>query len=89
MEAMSSRPQSPEQGPQERKIPWLAVSDDTAARTSGGYWYHREWHRPAADVLDPAFQDQLMDKLAELKGIKLICSGLIGISGLLSLNPAS
>jgi hypothetical protein len=69
--------------------PWLAFSDDTAARTSGGYWYHRERHRPAADVLDPGFQDQLMDKLAELTGIKLFCSDLIGISGLPSLNPAS
>lgn len=50
---------------------WLAVSNDPAARTSGGYWYHRERQKPAAEVLDLAFQDRLMDKLAELTGIRL------------------
>jgi len=50
---------------------WLAVSDDPAARTSGGYWYHRKRQKPAAEVQDVAFQDRLMDKLAELTGIRL------------------
>lgn len=50
---------------------WLAVSNDPAARTSGGYWYHQKQQRPAAEVQDPAFQDRLMDKLAELTGIRL------------------
>jgi len=51
---------------------WLAVSDDTAATVSGGYWYHRQRQAPAAQASDPAFQDQLMDKLAALTGIALL-----------------
>jgi NAD(P)-dependent dehydrogenase (short-subunit alcohol dehydrogenase family) len=36
---------------------WLAVSQDTAATVSGGYWYHRQRQAPAAQARDPAFQD--------------------------------
>jgi NAD(P)-dependent dehydrogenase (short-subunit alcohol dehydrogenase family) len=50
---------------------WLAVSGDSAARVSGGYWYHRKRQSPAADALDPAFQDRLTAKLAELAGLSL------------------
>jgi NAD(P)-dependent dehydrogenase (short-subunit alcohol dehydrogenase family) len=50
---------------------WLAVSDDTAASVSGGYWYHRQRQQPAAEARDPAFQDQLMDRLAALTGVAL------------------
>jgi NAD(P)-dependent dehydrogenase (short-subunit alcohol dehydrogenase family) len=50
---------------------WLAVSDDSAARVSGGYWYHRKQQKPAADALDPEFQDRLMARLADLTGISL------------------
>jgi NAD(P)-dependent dehydrogenase (short-subunit alcohol dehydrogenase family) len=50
---------------------WLAVSDDPAATVSGGYWYHRQRQTPAAEVSDPAFQDQLVAKLAELTGVSL------------------
>jgi NAD(P)-dependent dehydrogenase (short-subunit alcohol dehydrogenase family) len=50
---------------------WLAVSDDTAATVSGGYWYHRQRQAPAAEVSDPSFQDQLAAKLAELTGVSL------------------
>lgn len=50
---------------------WLAVSNDAAARVSGGYWYHRRRQEPALEARDPAFQDQLMDRLAELTGIAL------------------
>lgn len=50
---------------------WLAVSDDPAARVSGGYWYHRKRQDPAADALDPGFQDRLTAKLAELTGVSL------------------
>ena len=50
---------------------WLAVSDDPAATVSGGYWYHRNQQEPAAEALRPAFQDQLMDVLAELTGVTL------------------
>lgn len=50
---------------------WLAVSEDPAAKTSGGYWYHRRRQVPAAEALDRGFQDRLMGKLAELTGIPL------------------
>lgn len=50
---------------------WLAVSDEPAAKVSGGYWNHRRQRKPAAEALDPRFQDDLIAKLAELTGIKL------------------
>jgi len=50
---------------------WLAVSTDTAATVSGGYWYHRQRQAPAPQARDPAFQDQLMDQLAALTGVAL------------------
>jgi NAD(P)-dependent dehydrogenase (short-subunit alcohol dehydrogenase family) len=50
---------------------WLAVSDDAAATVSGGYWYHRQRQPPAPAAGDPAFQDQLMDRLATLTGVTL------------------
>ena len=50
---------------------WLAVSDDPTATVSGRYWHHRKVQRPAAETLDPAFQDRLLAKLAELTGVPL------------------
>lgn len=50
---------------------WLAVSDDPAAKVSGGYWHHHKQRRPADEVLDLKFQDQLIAKLAELTGVSL------------------
>jgi NAD(P)-dependent dehydrogenase (short-subunit alcohol dehydrogenase family) len=50
---------------------WLAVSNDAAATVSGGYWYHRQRQAPATQARDPAFQDQLMDRLAALTGVAL------------------
>jgi len=50
---------------------WLAVSSDPAATVSGGYWYHRQRQEPAAEARDPAFQDQLMGRLAALTGVAL------------------
>jgi NAD(P)-dependent dehydrogenase (short-subunit alcohol dehydrogenase family) len=50
---------------------WLAVSNDTAATVSGGYWYHRQRQPPAPQARDPAFQDRLMDRLATLTGVAL------------------
>jgi hypothetical protein len=38
---------------------------------SGGYWYHRQRQAPAREAQDPAFQDQVMDRLAALTGIAL------------------
>src|SRR6266404_707380 len=42
---------------------WLATSDAPEARTSGGYWYHQHRTDPHPAVLDPTFQDQLLDAL--------------------------
>jgi NAD(P)-dependent dehydrogenase (short-subunit alcohol dehydrogenase family) len=50
---------------------WLAVSEDQAARVSGHYWHHRQPRMPSPEVLDTGFQDQLMDRLAELTGVRL------------------
>jgi NAD(P)-dependent dehydrogenase (short-subunit alcohol dehydrogenase family) len=50
---------------------WLAVSNDAPATVSGGYWYHRQRQTPAPEARDPAFQDQLMDRLATLTGVAL------------------
>jgi NAD(P)-dependent dehydrogenase (short-subunit alcohol dehydrogenase family) len=50
---------------------WLASSNDAAATVSGGYWYHRQQQPPAAEARDPAFQDELMDRLAALTGVAL------------------
>jgi NAD(P)-dependent dehydrogenase (short-subunit alcohol dehydrogenase family) len=50
---------------------WLAVSNEAAATVSGGYWYHRQRQAPAPQARDPAFQDQLMDRMAALTGITL------------------
>jgi NAD(P)-dependent dehydrogenase (short-subunit alcohol dehydrogenase family) len=50
---------------------WLAVSKDAAATVSGGYWYQRQRQEPAPEACDPAFQDQLMDRLATLTGLAL------------------
>lgn len=50
---------------------WLAVGEEPAAKVSGGYWYHRKRQEPAAAALDPAFQDRLIARLAQLTGISL------------------
>jgi NAD(P)-dependent dehydrogenase (short-subunit alcohol dehydrogenase family) len=44
---------------------WLAVSDDREALTTGGYWYHGERRQPHGSVHDRAFQDRLLQALAE------------------------
>ena len=50
---------------------WLAVSDDPAAKVSGGFWFHRKQQKPAAPALDTKFQDDLLARLAELTGVTL------------------
>jgi hypothetical protein len=50
---------------------WLAVSSDAAPTVSGGYQYRRQRQAPAPQARDPAFQDQLMDRLAALTGVAL------------------
>jgi NAD(P)-dependent dehydrogenase (short-subunit alcohol dehydrogenase family) len=43
---------------------WLATSDDSEARRSGGYWYHQRLADPAPAVHDRRFQDELLRTLA-------------------------
>lgn len=50
---------------------WLATSHESAALTTGGYWFHRERRRPHASVSDAVFQDQLLQALAEETGTAL------------------
>lgn len=47
---------------------WLATSDDPEALTTGGYWYHRERQEPHASAHDTAFQDRLLQALAQETG---------------------
>jgi len=50
---------------------WLATSEDAAAKSSGNLWFHRAKQQPAPQSQDTRFQDQLMERLAGLTGIKL------------------
>lgn len=53
---------------------WLAVSDDEAARVTGHYWHHQQREEPAPAAKDPAFQDRVIQRLAELTGVALASS---------------
>ncbi|WP_018719518.1 SDR family NAD(P)-dependent oxidoreductase [Arhodomonas aquaeolei] len=50
---------------------WLATSDDTEARTTGGYWHHRRRFASHPAVQDPQFQDRLLSALTEHTGVHL------------------
>jgi hypothetical protein len=50
---------------------WLVTSDDPEALTTGGYWYHQEHQEPHAAVHDTAFQDRLLQVLAQETGTSL------------------
>ncbi|MFF8597181.1 hypothetical protein ACF061_38455 [Streptomyces sp. NPDC015220] len=50
---------------------WLAAGDDLEALTTGGYWYHRQRRQPHAAVHDEAFQDRLLQVLAEETGARI------------------
>ncbi|MER7479268.1 SDR family NAD(P)-dependent oxidoreductase [Streptomyces sp. NPDC126510] len=50
---------------------WLASSDDPEALTTGGYWYHGRRSQPHDAVHDEAFQDRLVQALAEETGTAL------------------
>ncbi len=51
---------------------WLAVSEDAAAKSSGGYWHHRKREKPAAEALDPDFREKLVEKLEQLTGVRVV-----------------
>lgn len=50
---------------------WLATSEDPAALTSGGYWYHQKREKPHHAVRDERFQNKLLDHLAGVTGERL------------------
>jgi len=64
-----SAPDSLELG--HRTQEWLATSDDPAAQSSGGYWYHQRRQTPHPATQDPRFQDALLAQLAEHTGVTL------------------
>ena len=47
---------------------WLATSDDPAALTSGGYWFHQHREKPHHAARDERFQNALLDHLAGITG---------------------
>jgi NAD(P)-dependent dehydrogenase (short-subunit alcohol dehydrogenase family) len=51
---------------------WLAVSDDPAALTTGGYWHHQRPRKPHPAVHDQRFQDELLESLAGFTSTSLI-----------------
>jgi NAD(P)-dependent dehydrogenase (short-subunit alcohol dehydrogenase family) len=50
---------------------WLATSDDSEARTSGGYWHHQHRSEPAPAVRDQRFQDELIGTLVRFTDVSL------------------
>jgi NAD(P)-dependent dehydrogenase (short-subunit alcohol dehydrogenase family) len=56
----------------QRTQTWLAASNEPGAMVSGRYWHHLRQEQPASDVVDPAFQDQLVAKLRDLTGVLLV-----------------
>ncbi|MFE5535971.1 SDR family NAD(P)-dependent oxidoreductase [Streptomyces sp. NPDC056519] len=50
---------------------WLATSADPQALTSGGYWFHRRRQQPHRAVQDRAFQDRLLQALAQETGASM------------------
>jgi hypothetical protein len=50
---------------------WLATSDEPAARVSGRYFYRRAERSCHPAARDEALQDGLLDRCAELSGVKI------------------
>ncbi|MBT2501716.1 SDR family NAD(P)-dependent oxidoreductase [Curtobacterium sp. ISL-83] len=48
---------------------WLATSDDPEARTTGGYWFHRQRQQPHKAAMDVAFQNRVLDALQAATGV--------------------
>jgi NAD(P)-dependent dehydrogenase (short-subunit alcohol dehydrogenase family) len=54
---------------------WLTTSDETEARSSGGYWFHQRLRAPHPAVRDRHFQDKLLDALARFTDVPLARHG--------------
>lgn len=65
----SSAPVDIETG--QRTQSWLAVSNDPSAMVSGRYWHQLRQEQPASEVMDVAFQDQLIAEFGALTGVAL------------------
>jgi NAD(P)-dependent dehydrogenase (short-subunit alcohol dehydrogenase family) len=50
---------------------WLAVSADSEAEATGGYWYHQRRRDAHPAASDPRFQDELIDCCSSLSGVSL------------------
>ena len=50
---------------------WLAASDETAAKVSGGYFFHLKERAVSAAARDPARQDELLRSCEEMSGVAL------------------
>jgi NAD(P)-dependent dehydrogenase (short-subunit alcohol dehydrogenase family) len=50
---------------------WLAASDDPAAQTTAGYFYHLKPRAPNPETREVALQDRLMGICREISGIEL------------------
>jgi NAD(P)-dependent dehydrogenase (short-subunit alcohol dehydrogenase family) len=50
---------------------WLATSDDPAARTTGGYFFHLKPRAPNPQAHEARLQDQFLDICAEVSGVTL------------------
>jgi NAD(P)-dependent dehydrogenase (short-subunit alcohol dehydrogenase family) len=55
----------------QRTQSWLAISDEPAAKVSGGYWKNLRRERPAPEALDESFQDRLLARLEELTSVTM------------------
>jgi NAD(P)-dependent dehydrogenase (short-subunit alcohol dehydrogenase family) len=50
---------------------WLATSDEPAALTTGGYFYHLKRREPNPEALEVPLQDRLIDIREEISGVGL------------------
>jgi NAD(P)-dependent dehydrogenase (short-subunit alcohol dehydrogenase family) len=50
---------------------WLATSEDPAARTTGGYFYHLKRREPNPEAHVVALQDRLIDVCREISGVAM------------------
>ena len=50
---------------------WLATSEDAAARSTGGYFYHLKRREPNPEARDVALQDRLIAICQEISGVDL------------------
>lgn len=50
---------------------WLATSEEPAHLATGRHWHHQRSIRAAAAAGDPAFQERLLDALADLTGVAI------------------